>query len=70
MKGGAEGAMAEFCNQCAAELDFDPDFVGLTTAEDWEKGVGRVVPCEGCGVTIVDPEGNCVTDCLRHHRKR
>jgi len=61
--------MADFCNQCAAELGFPyGDLDGITTAAGWASGLAAIVLCEGCGQTQVDPEGNCIADdCLRQH---
>lgn len=63
--------MAEFCNQCAAELGIETgDFAGFTSEERWKHGMCRVVLCEGCGHTVVDPKGNCVSPhCLKKHGK-
>lgn len=56
--------MAEFCKQCAEELGFEPDFVGLSTAEDTAKGLYAIVLCETCGPIQVDHEGKCISpDC-------
>jgi len=61
--------MAEFCNQCAAELGFPSDFVGVTSEEAWAAGRPAVVLCEGCGPIQVDPQGNCVSEnCEGRHR--
>ena len=55
--------MAEFCKQCAEELGFEPDFVGLFTLDDIEPdgNIGYPVLCETCGINcfIIDNEGNC-----------
>lgn len=59
--------MAEFCKQCAEELDFEPDFVNLTTAEDEAKGLYAVVLCETCGPIQVNRAGECISDCALHH---
>jgi hypothetical protein len=57
--------MADFCNQCAKEIDFPPSLVGLC-----EAGFAVQELCEGCGHCMVDHLGNCVTDnCLLHHKK-
>jgi hypothetical protein len=62
--------MAEFCRQCAQELDFEPNFVGLVSEDDVMEGFGALVLCEGCGPTIVDHTGRCISpDCLRQHHK-
>lgn len=59
--------MADFCNQCAAELDLPPyDLAGITLPHIWLRNAANVVICEGCGVIQVDPQGNCVSkDCLK-----
>lgn len=63
--------MAEFCNQCAKDLLFEPgDFAGRITEEKVREGFGSVVLCEGCGVILVDHEGNCISvDCPIHGHK-
>lgn len=64
--------MAEFCEQCAKDLDFPyGDFRDMTTKEEWGKGNAAVVLCEGCGPIQVDCEGNCVTkNCFKEHRSK
>lgn len=65
--------MAEFCKQCAAELDFPCDFTNLfredSNEPDPDRQTGYLVLCEGCGYAfIVDDEGTCAAhDCLKHH---
>jgi len=60
--------MAEFCNQCAADMGFPGDFCGLVTADQVKIGLSAIVLCEGCGRTIVDHEGNCISEqCLMKH---
>jgi len=66
---GKDKKMAEFCRQCAEHFGFEPDFVGLTAQECWEKGLAVVVLCEECGIIQVDPGGKCVSDCRLHHGK-
>lgn len=65
--------MADFCRQCSIEElgdDFG-DMRGLTTAADTAKGLYATwCLCEGCGMIQVDHEGNCVTDCDKHHASR
>ena len=63
--------MAEFCKQCAKELDFEPDFVGLIDEDSVVKhGLGVVVLCEGCGPTLVNHLGECIsTTCHLKHKK-
>lgn len=56
--------MAEFCKQCADDLGFEPDFIGLRSDEEWDKmeeGYGLLVLCEGCGPTVVNRDGECVS---------
>jgi hypothetical protein len=68
-----EKIMADFCKQCS-EKTFGKDFgdlAGITTKEDWEKGLAATVLCEGCGVIKVDPEGNCISvDCYESHGEK
>ena len=52
--------MADFCRACMPE---STDLAGLTTPEDWSKGLAACVLCEGCGAIQVDPAGNCLGDC-------
>jgi len=61
--------MADFCNQCANDMGFDPgDLAGITKPEDFAKGLSCVVICESCGYTQVDPEGNCISNhCADKH---
>lgn len=61
--------MADFCTQCAYELDFEPDFFGLITKEDVDKGLEIIVLCEGCGPTGVDHEGWCNGGCKLKHEE-
>ncbi len=63
--------MADFCAQCANDLDFpNIDLKGITSQEDWKKGKANIVICEGCGYIQVDPEGNCISNsCLKKHGK-
>lgn len=56
--------MAEFCKQCAEELDFEPDFTDLFiqdgTEPDPEGNIGFPTLCETCGPAfIIDNEGTC-----------
>lgn len=53
--------MAEFCAQCAKELDFDPDWAGMISPEECAKGMSLgPLLCEGCGVCYVDHRGACL----------
>lgn len=61
--------MADFCMQCSVhyfERDTG-DLAGQVTPEDVAAGFGALAICEGCGFTIVDDKGACMTDCLEHH---
>lgn len=55
--------MAEFCKQCAEELDFEADFTGLFKQHNLEPNgeSGFHVLCETCGPScfIIDNEGTC-----------
>jgi hypothetical protein len=62
--------VSDFCRQCSLEvwgkdsrdlaIDYDDSGVSIT----------RVELCEGCGLTIVDREGNCVfSGCSLHGTK-
>lgn len=61
--------MADFCNQCAADMGFEHgDLADITSLADEAEEVYRVVLCEGCGAIQVDNKGNCVSsDCLLKH---
>lgn len=65
--------MAEFCKQCAEELDFPADFIGLFEENglqpDGNNLRGFLMLCETCGPAfIVDDEGTCAAvNCDRKH---
>jgi hypothetical protein len=63
--------MAEFCKQCAKELDFPTDFDNMFQDRDMapDGQIGFQVLCEGCGPAfIVDNEGTCAAKyCDCHH---
>lgn len=68
--------MADLCRQCMLEIygpetaDNEGDLVGVTTPEEWRRGIANVAICEGCGPTLVDDKGNCVhkgCDKAGHH---
>lgn len=63
--------MAEFCKQCAKDLFGDDprynDAKGLISRQEVMDGYVMPFLCEGCGMTTVDHEGRCCTDCLEHH---
>lgn len=57
--------MADFCLQCNLDMHFGPysDFDHLQ--EMYGPGTYIGVLCEGCGPTVVDLKGRCVSgDCL------
>lgn len=59
--------MAEFCAQCAEEMGFKSDFIGLPNAK---HGLYHTVLCEGCGPIQVNSKGECVSDdcmCTGHN---
>lgn len=63
--------MADFCSQCSIELfgkDYG-DMAGITSPEDWAKGLAAIVLCEDCGAIQVDPGGLCISDCDKNHGK-
>lgn len=56
--------MAEFCKQCAEELDFHADFTNLFrgTSIKPDGKWGFPVLCETCGPAfIIDDEGTCAS---------
>ena len=66
--------MADFCNQCAAEINGvsrpfgEGDLADLISKEESRAGNAAVAICEGCGITAVDYLGNCVdVGCLKQH---
>lgn len=61
--------MADFCAQCAEDMDWpDNDLRGLTKPDDYAKGLSVVAICEGCGIIQVDPAGRCISnDCFVDH---
>lgn len=59
--------MADYCHQCAMRfIGFDyGDLADLINVEDCAKGMGASVLCEGCGPTLVNHNGDCISaDCL------
>lgn len=71
---GEGDPMADFCKQCSLAI-FDHDFRDLAVGE-WEANkddppdsIYRVI-CEGCGITYVNREGECVagTELTEHKR--
>lgn len=65
--------MADFCKQCSINL-FGEDFKELAglgkPGTKLNAGEGFPALCEGCGPTIVDHDGKCLSwDCLKHHGK-
>jgi hypothetical protein len=66
--------MAEFCKQCAKEVwgnECPGDFIGITSEEDYKKGLYSLVLCEGCGPCQVRPDGSCIGNCMNpgHNKK-
>jgi len=62
--------MADFCKQCSIESfgEDSRDLAGITSKEEEQKGLYRLVLCEGCGPIQVDSEGRCIsTDCYKRH---
>jgi len=61
--------VADFCNQCAKDHYFEPgDLAGLGPLK--EREAWQVI-CEGCGPTMVNNEGDCVSHyCLKKHGKK
>ncbi len=61
--------MADFCKQCSLDI-FGIDFVELaniTPEADFKEGYAASVLCEGCGAIRVDPDGKCLSNCLKNH---
>ena len=60
--------MADFCNQCAKEL-FNHDTGDFPKRSTPPEGEGYLAVCEGCGITLVDGDGNCMgpEGCLMKH---
>lgn len=62
--------MADFCKQCSLDI-FKEDFkelAGITKPEEQVAGQYAVVICEGCGPTLVDVDGACVSaGCMKKH---
>jgi hypothetical protein len=71
-----EKKVAEFCWQCTEALGAkgeQNDFVDLSRPPEAQIHTERAfgVVCEGCGPTLVDAEGRCVSEvCEKHGRKR
>jgi hypothetical protein len=63
--------VSDFCKQCANTLfppGYDRDLADLSTEEDTKAERFMHVLCEGCGPTLVDHDGICVSaDCLHKH---
>ena len=59
--------MAEFCRQCSI-AEFGEDFGDFRTTEVPPEGTGWMRLCEGCGATIVNETGECISPhCLCKH---
>lgn len=64
--------MADLCKQCSIKLDGVDygDLTNLCQDKTVVLGEGEGFPalCEGCGPTLVDWVGQCIsTDCLEKH---
>ena len=65
--------MADFCKQCSEDMfgpghnDFEWAKDHLTEAQE-RNGYGISALCEGCGFTMVNRAGECITDCMLHHK--
>ena len=64
--------MADFCKQCSIEI-FGEDYEELALPKDSDKrgtlkdGEGWLALCEGCGGTVVDDDGVCISPhCEKH----
>ncbi|QDP61579.1 MAG: hypothetical protein Tp138OMZ00d2C19078261_40 [Prokaryotic dsDNA virus sp.] len=55
--------MADFCKQCSIEIFGEDcgDMKGLGDGSKLEPGFGWACLCEGCGPTVVDDEGTCIS---------
>lgn len=54
--------MADFCKQCSLNIlghDYG-DLKNLGQGRKLEDGQGWLALCEGCGMIIVDDEGECI----------
>jgi hypothetical protein len=62
--------MADFCRQCSLE-NFGEDYgdlANLIPDLDFALGYCAVALCEGCGPTVVNKMGMCLSGhCLRRH---
>jgi len=61
--------MADFCKQCSLEI-FTKDFGDLANLHPnkvLKNGYGWTVICEGCGITIVNKAGECISPSCRKH---
>lgn len=62
--------MADFCKQCSLEI-FQDDFrelAGLGYGTPLKPGMGWTALCEGCGPTLVDDDGACISPhCDKKH---
>jgi hypothetical protein len=64
--------MADFCRQCGELYDLGNDAIlaakhANLTAEQVQAGYFVPFLCEGCGPTLVDHEGSCAVNCMKHH---
>ena len=65
--------MSDFCKQCAEKIFGDgtpSDFI-VNRRGTLGEGEGWRFLCEGCGPTIVDDDGVCLSQfCLQKHRSK
>jgi len=62
--------MADFCKQCSIENfgEDSKDLANIGTVANLEKDYGWTALCEGCGMTIVDNQGRCISKhCDKRH---
>jgi hypothetical protein len=60
--------MSNYCKQCSEYYFFGKDFEdakGISTPEDTERGLYAEILCDGCGLTLVNHNGECI-DCPKN----
>jgi predicted nucleic-acid-binding Zn-ribbon protein len=66
--------VADFCKQCSIEIfgEDHGDLKGIgeyrDKLPDIDNSLGWFAICEGCGYTIVDDDGQCISKDCRIHR--
>jgi hypothetical protein len=70
---GRTEIMADFCKQCSIDI-FGKDFrelAGLGDGSELKEDEGWMALCEGCGPTVVDDDGRCISvNCMKEHGKK